>query len=216
MAIVTVLLLAVAFTGFVVALVTTPRWFARSLHRHRIWRLRDSLVNAMLEDMLPMKHPAVRRLLGHMDFCLANESKVRAIDFAVFRWAFDGISPLAKEEIARKSAMPPTDDMSDDQRALLTTYSERYKTLLAGSVLLGSWFGIATVLWFLPKASAVVKQQRKASSATPLEGDGVDGPIVSARVALREATDEAASETKRGREYRRAIERSPALVLAVS
>ncbi len=179
--------------AFVVVL-TLPRWFARSLHGHRMWRLRDAVVDDVLAGDLSRDHKAVQHLIGIMDAVL-NSKHVALLDVYIVRRVSKDADPAFRKLARNQGLACPLDGLSPPESQRIEAYRERFMTLLAGSMLLGSWFGIAHILPFVP--AGVREAIRQARAATR---DGFKHRLNNTRgrfereitVSAREATDLAA------------------------
>lgn len=142
------LLLIVAPGPLFIGAITLPRWFFRSLHRHRLWELRDAIVDDILADRLPKNHPAVKQLARRAESAARNCKQVSIFDLRVYRYIVDrepGLEPQIR-------AMVRTRDLGGltaDQKELIVNYRDSMLMLLSGTMLLGSWFGLGAVAWVL-------------------------------------------------------------------
>lgn len=125
-----------------VALVTSPRWFFRSLGRHRLWELHDSLNDDIREGFLP-QHPAVLGLRRKVGVAISDVTKMRLLDALIFRRLRAGLSP---EAIALLDAEPSDEGLGEKERQRLREHEHRFELLLMASLLLGSWTGLAIIL----------------------------------------------------------------------
>jgi len=195
-----IIAVSVAFLTACAAFVTAPRWFSRSLHRHRLWRLRDGFVDHLMDHDLPQDHPAVRQLRWLMKCALdGGRPGNRALDISVFRWAKRGISPLARQELSTEARLCPLDGLTPEQQSLLTQYRANFETLVVGMLLLGSFWGTFIVIRFLPQVIAEERRNRTVASPSWQE----------ARQTVRTATDVATRKTKTGQIIRQELESDP-------
>jgi len=126
-----VLIWAAIFVTIVVALFTVPRWFARSLHRHRFWRLRDEIADDVLTGVLPGDHPAVQQLRSRVRRVIDTSSGVTLLSGLVFhRWATQ-LSTEARAELQRRTDPRALDGLEPTQCELLLAYRERLSVLMA-------------------------------------------------------------------------------------
>jgi hypothetical protein len=186
----TALIILCLVVGPVLALVVVimlPRWFPRRLHIHRMWRLRDEVIDEMLESSLPIKHPCVRRLASDVEGAL-HAKHLTMLDLYIFTWAFRGMDADVQRTMERHAAMPSSNGLTPEQKLSVERFRERFNVLLVGSVLTGSWFGLAHVALFIPRA--LVQLVRSLHGGVSLE----DGVVASARTA----TDTAAKDTRLG------------------
>lgn len=152
------LLIAVP-TGVWIAILRMPYWFARSLHRHRMWRLRDAVADDMIDGRLPKDHPAVRELLRRTELAISELQSITAVTFYVFarvrrrsdRGVFDRMR-------AKRASL---DGLTGEQRARLEAHHECLSYLCASTVLTGTWVGIATILRFLIPAMRDASHQNR-------------------------------------------------------
>jgi len=185
-----------------VVVLTLPRWFARSLHGHRMWRLRDALVDEILDGRLAPEHDAVRHLVAMMDGVL-HDRHATLMDVYVVRWACRDADPAflaANDNVGLRCSL---DGLNETERQRVEAYRERFQVLLVGSMLLGSWFGIAHIVPFVPAGVAVAMRQAGAVTR-----EGIKHRVENLRAGLeqdiwvsaREATDLAASRSRIGQQ----------------
>jgi hypothetical protein len=195
-AILIVFLIVGPLVAYLVVL-TLPKWLARSLHGHRMWRLRDAVVDDALRGQLPRDHKAVQQLLRFMDAALHDE-RATLLDMYIVRRA---CSPELLAATQKQGFGCPLDGLSANERKLVEDYRTRFMTLLVGSMLLGSWFGIAHILPFVP--AGIAAAMRQAGVATR---DGIKHRLEHLKVerdfwaSAREATDIAASRSRVGQQ----------------
>jgi hypothetical protein len=139
-----IIIMLIVLIGLWAACMLGPRWFARSLHRHRMWRLRDELVDDMIVGRFPRDHDAVRHLQGKMDTTLRLGPNVTLSDVLIFHRYLAKLSPSARRFVAKPEC--PTDGLSDDQRAALKKYEDEFGLLVVGLLFLGSWFGLIFII----------------------------------------------------------------------
>lgn len=193
MAVVTILSIMIAVTGLCFALVMVPRWFARSAHRNRLWHLRDSFVDEILHEHLPAEHPAVADTLCRIERAIKLSGHLSLLQAGMFMWSAAGLSPEAASELDRRTDYASTEGLNRKQTEIIETYRDSMNRLLAGGLLIGSWLGVAVVLYLTPRAFREVRRQRT-------EGELYNRhayPVPMA--AVRDATDAATEETSLGR-----------------
>jgi hypothetical protein len=169
-------------------LVTFPRWYARSLHRYRLWRLRDSIVDQIIDGSLPHpdKNPAVKQLLTRTQTAITNTARFTILDGVILVRLSHGLSREAQERLTARFALCSTDGLDKQQCEVITNYRNELDVICGGTLLLGSWLGLLTVIAFFPK----VHRARQGSF----------------RQAAAAATDEATASTRIGRKAREAAE----------
>ncbi len=179
--------LCVAVWALFVALVTMPRWFARSLHGHRLWRLRDELADALIAGRLPQDHEAVQDLLLTAQFAAERGKRWTMIDVYLCWLVMRRMDPESRAALEVQANIP-YGDLSAAEVELFEGFRERFAVLVTGSMLLGSWVGLATVAWFFPRALREVLRDK--------------GPDVTGRVVRwgKSATDLAATHTRLGQQ----------------
>jgi hypothetical protein len=182
-----VALLCVATWALFIALVSMPRWFARTLHGHRLWRLRDEFVDALIAGQLPRDHEAVRLMLLDMEFVAQNGKQLTMLDLYICRWLVRRMDPESRAVLEGQLDIPH-EDLSQAERELFESFYARFSMLAGGSMLLGSWIGLATVARFFPRA---LRQAIRDKS-----------PDIGERVTRwgKNATDLAATETRLGQQ----------------
>ena len=146
-----VVALAIVMTGLTAALVTVPRWFLRSLHRYRLWRVRDCLVDDVREGNPPADHPAVIELLSDIHFSIETIDRLSMWDMLIFGSRISKLSPAARRRRDRETDLCSLEGLSKNERALLLAHRGSMSIAVASTLLLGSWLGAALVLWQLPK-----------------------------------------------------------------
>jgi hypothetical protein len=146
-----------------------PRWFARSLHRHRMWALRDALVDDVIYGRLPRDHDAVRQLVKNMDTTLRLGLDFTLSDALIFSRQLRKIEPSAQRFLMEDKC--PLDGLTSQQRALIKKYNENFGLLIVGLLLLGSWFGLICVAGvFLVLAAQRIARQWRSASLGALKG----------------------------------------------
>jgi hypothetical protein len=179
-----IIIMLLILVGLWAACVLGPRWFARSLHRHRMWQLRDDLVDDVIVGRLPRDHEAVRHLIKKMDTTLRFGPNVTLSDVLIFNRHFARVSQSARRFVRRPQC--PLDGLTTDQRSSVKKYEREFDLLLVGLLLLGSWLGLIAVIGvFLSLAvRRIAKLWRRPLSLASLQR--VVGSIA------RQATDKAA------------------------
>jgi hypothetical protein len=127
-----ILFLSAASIAIFVALVTLPWWFARSMHRHRIWRLRDTLVDDMICGRLPSDHKAVRQILDRVEGALDHGHRLTMLDLVVWMVANRGTDPSTRRYMEQAVADCPLAGLD----------SEQAKCVHIGYVLYSDWSNI--------------------------------------------------------------------------
>jgi hypothetical protein len=177
--------------ALIITFATLPWWLARSLHGHRIWRLRDNFVGDILSERLPEDHPAVRQLLRRFEFVLkprAHPRRITMINLVVMLAVRRTVSPATREYVDKCVEDCSLDGLEPVERDRLVGYRDRLNVLLAGSTLTGSWLGIAVVFVFLVPAFVQYRRQQRRQ-----EDAGIEGLVYSAGLA----TDMAVERTPR-------------------
>lgn len=169
----------------VVAVARMPRWYARSVCKHALWRLRDDVVDAKLAGRLPADHPAVTELVERVEWAIEESRSFDLLHLWVWNRAFRGLPA----DTARKlKQVPNLVSLDGAQRTLVEGYRVRYNRVAVTAILLSSWVGIALVLRFgLPLSFKVLRHHARNITLGGL---------------ARKAADEAAAETKIGRSAR--------------
>jgi hypothetical protein len=185
-----------------VVVLTLPRWFARSLHGHRMWRLRDALVDDVLGGKLPRDNEAVKQLVVLIDGAV-HDRHTSLLDVYIVGWACRSADPEFLRRYDKAGLSCPLDGLTVAQQQEVMRYREQFKLLYAGSMLLGSWFGIAHILPFVPAGVAAAMQQAGAATREGLM-QSVQGFKRAFRRGIstpaREATDLAAMRSRAGQE----------------
>ena len=179
--------MSVVLIVFSAAIVSMPRWCARSLHRHRMWALRDALIDDILAGRLAGKDEAVQELRQVMEFII-HDHHLSTIDLRVFAWAERKASPATRKALKENAQWSSIDGLPLETKILIKHYREKFEVLTVGLFMLGSWTGLLAILGSIPKAI------------------GRHRPIFNFRVVVRVATDQAVVSSKLGKEYREALE----------
>lgn len=196
-AVLILILVAGPVAAFAVVL-TLPRWFSRSLHGHRMWRLRDTVVDDVLTGKLPQDHEAVSHLIQVMDMVL-HEKRTTLLDAYIASRVSSDVDPTFLKAAQSQGFACPLDGLSAGERALVEDYRRRFTTLLVGSMFLGSWFGIAHVIPFLPSGMRIAMRQASAATRDGIKhrlddiGSRFEREITA---SAREATDLAATHSR--------------------
>jgi hypothetical protein len=154
--------LIVVPVGVFVAFFRLPRWCTRSLHRHRIWALRDRVVDDVIDGRLSAEHRAVRDLLRSLDHAAHSCSEMTMLGMYVYQRVMRSNREAARLQRMEQAKARSCAGLPDEQRELVGKYRENLVTLLSGTLLLGSWFGLLHVVAFLPWALiAEVREARR-------------------------------------------------------
>lgn len=127
------------------SILTLPRWFVRSMHRHRLWRHRDRIVGAVLAGRLP-RHPAVWELLNDVERSIASAHRLTLFRVISAQRSFRRLTPAAKMRWVERCRVSSADDIDPAARTLFREYQARTEVLATGNMLLGSWLGVLMVL----------------------------------------------------------------------
>lgn len=163
MAIGTIVVVDLLVIGLAYAVVTLPRWFARSLYRHRLWRFRDQLADDILSERLP-RHPAVLDLFASANVAIREVNNVSLVHLFAFRRHRARLSAEARAALTRAAADPHLDGLNPVQAARVERCRAHLVDLVAGTLLLGSWAGVLTVLALYPKALRTTQQRKRHAS----------------------------------------------------
>jgi len=129
--------LAGVFVGLFFAVLGVPRWCFRSLARHRLWELRDRLVDDVLDRRLDADDEQVVALRERIENAIGHVTKMTAIEMLMFSRLYD-----------RSGLAVPDRTRSKDP--LLRQHEDRFRFLLTSPLILGSWIGVlATTMSFL-------------------------------------------------------------------
>jgi hypothetical protein len=161
-----VALLIIVPVTLLLAILRVPRWFSRSLHRHRLWRLRDQVVDDVIDERLPREHPAVRELMEQAEQSIRLTSSLTMVDFYAWSWAMRGAEP----HLIKPRQPAPLHGLSPAQRRMVENYRARLRVLRISAILSGSWLGIASVLRFVIPAIPEVRRTLRAEDRARSDG----------------------------------------------
>lgn len=156
-----VLALATLALAFFYVLVTIPRWLFRSLHRYRLWRIRDCLVDDVIDGQLPADHPAVGELLEQIDHAVTRIDRYTVWDGLILSTLEHRLSDDAQAALSQHERESSADDLTREQQALLLAHRGSFTVAVAATLLLGSWLGVVLVAARVP---AVLLQRHRSSS----------------------------------------------------
>ncbi len=157
-------MLAATMMGILVAFVRMPKWCARSVHRHRLWRERDAIADDRHDRWAPyQRHPAVRNPLRHAEWHIEDVGSATMLRLYL------------SSRVRRNTAMTrlpakrsvSLDGLSGEERACMELHLDRVHLLTTGSVITGSWSGLASILRFVLPA---LWEQRKKHRTAPTQG----------------------------------------------
>lgn len=189
--------LMIAGLGVWVSFVRLPNWFFRSVHRHSLWAERDQIADEMLRGQLPKDHPAVRELLAVAEHAAKATHKLTILDL-YFWGAVRRRCDLSKTKVLDV----PLAGLSEAHRRRVLQHRERITRLAVGSMLVGSWVGVAAITTYLIPAVLKVRRQRSTKEKGPMRPPGgTSSPI---RATLVTARDQA-SQSSIGRAAREFI-----------
>ncbi len=190
LALIICLLVVLAF----ILLMTLPRWFARSLGQDRIWRLRDELVaDIVLNEALPKDHIVVQQLLRRMDWAVREGKHFTLLNVYVTARISPRMDRLEDEELYNDTTQWSLEGLGRRERELLLRYRHTFESLFVGSLLLGSWLGLAKVARELP---AVVAAQWRLRRGAPSHGRLLQKLEFAMRESAPRAADSAATARK--------------------
>jgi len=112
----------------------------RSMFRHRLWALRDDVVDAVRAGDLPrndLTDAFVRCIQGTID-----HSK----HWTLFRWLFWPSAPKGDREEFRRFVESSLRDMPEAQREQFGQFAKRFEVILVKQLLLGSVSGWAAII----------------------------------------------------------------------
>jgi hypothetical protein len=133
-----------------------PRWCFRSLHRHRMWRLRDEIVDCVVDGVLPADHEAIQQLVGRIGRSIRLAPSVTLLRLIIIDRITGRTPPRVREMLDARDGRGPCDlsELTVDQCELIKSYNERIDILRIGTTLTGSWLGIGVVMLAIPLALA--------------------------------------------------------------
>lgn len=173
------------------AVLALPRWCTRSLHRHRLWRLRDRIADDILDGVLPREHPAVMDLLDRTETVLAHHGELTLLNTYLLSHLFGRVPESARRYITQCGQELSTGGLTAEQAQKVRDYRQERLVLLTGSVLTGSWLGIFTLMLAMPKL--LIDQIKR------------DGRTDGALALGRAVTDEVAASSRLGRAAGKAV-----------
>lgn len=193
--------LPLALGALTAVVLTMPRWLARSMCRHRLWRLRDEYALHVIEGRLP-RHQASFELICDIESMIDCAHRVGLRDVLVFQRLHNRLSPPAHAQLVEDAARAPVDALPSDERYLLEVGWTRLERLRVAIILYGSWLGLIVVAPVAARAFLTRKAspQTATGATAPSHADtpGIDAtasrPSLAATVA-----EEAASQSRLGR-----------------
>lgn len=181
--------------GLWVVMLRAPRWFSFSIHRHRLWRLRDQIADDMICGRLPKSDARVRDLLDRAEDTIAITSRMHMAEVYAMWWATRNVDSEVSDALFKRHESS-VEDLPSDVREGIERYRQRLELLMVSSVLLGSWIGILTTLRFLVPAIRSARREGKAQASAGLRLED------EVRVTLGAAADRAATESWLGQRSR--------------
>lgn len=175
-----------------VAVATMPRWFIRSMSKHALWRLRDDVVDDVLAGRLPSEHLAIRELVARLEWAIGESRSFDLLHLLVWSRARRRLPRKTVQEVV---AIPDLTGLTPEQSTQVTAYRECYDRVAIRAILLSSWFGVTIVVWTGIQLLARALIDGNLAPAEPAPEHRLRRSF---RVAVREATDEVASDTKIG------------------
>lgn len=154
--------LCIGAVGLFFGLLTVPRWFARSIARHRLWRLRDVIVGEMVVGELPPAHPAVHQLAKRADLAARDGLSVTLLDVVALDRGLRSVDPSTRIRLRHSVKLCPTAGLTKKQRELVDKYREELELYLAGFLILGSWYGLFQIAKRMPAALQRQLAERQA------------------------------------------------------
>lgn len=163
------------------AVLTMPRWCVRIIHQNRLWAIRDAVMDDVLAGRLPAQHRSVRALVGQLDDATAVCTRVTLLllmaNHASLRRHADTAEALRRVYMRETN----TAGLDADERALLEGHRHRMHVAMNGSVMFGSWLGIAFFVSVF--AGAIVRVAVRGAGAIARAGSDVFSVSIRARVA---------------------------------
>jgi hypothetical protein len=182
--------LVVSAAGLWLSLLTLPRWFVRSMHRHRMWRHRDEIVDEILDGRLP-DHPAVWELLNDAERSIHLTDRVTYLRGYMACRSIGTLSPQATARWNDRTRPSSLEGLSATECELLRNHRIHDHQLTVGVVLLGSWVGFFVVLG---RFAALLRDEHRERRLS--------------RRAFALATDDAVVHTRLGQSAGRSVSAS--------
>jgi hypothetical protein len=189
-----IVLVLICFAVLWAAWLLVPRWFARSIHRHRMWTLRDQLVDDIIAGRLPHDHPAVRQLARNIDRALRDGMNITYFDVRVFARRYRRLDSSTRAILDKRIARRPTDGLTQDQCKRIKGYETCWELLRVGHLMLGSWLGLAYVSWqfFNLATKSAIEAGRHVGWKTQISLAKLGWFAATVAAIARQATDTAA------------------------
>lgn len=178
-----------------------PRWLARSVQRHRMWRLSDQTVDDVLDEELRRITLPSASSCATPERSISQLSSMTRVKLDAFERAMRACTPAVRQRARPFKAMSGLSAAAEAHRA---QHRERLLHLQTSSVLLGPCgSGLPTCL-FLPPIVLRDLRRARAAHARDLEA--------ALRHAAAVATEKASTQTGLGRRSRTALDREAHLV----
>src|SRR5215218_341232 len=139
------LLLVIAPGPVLIGFITLPRWYFRSMHLHDLLELREEEIDDILTDRLPLSHPAVEQLARRAEATARNCKRMSIFDMRVLQMILRREQEVPRS-VRAAARVRPLDGLNKQQRELVVAYRERLVNLYVGTMLLGSWLGLAAII----------------------------------------------------------------------
>lgn len=146
----------VPLIGVFFAFATMPRWCVKSISRHRLWRLRDRVVDDIIAKELPADHGAVQDLLKVIEWRIEHHRSLDLLHAMVWWGANTKVPASVQKQYRREISL---DDLTEEQAERISAYREQCISIIIIAMMMGSWIGIASVLPAI--TVAVVSDSRK-------------------------------------------------------
>jgi hypothetical protein len=156
-----IIFFSVLTVSLIVCIATAPWWFVRSLYRHRLWRMHDRLVLDIAEDRLPGTHPAVRQLLKRLEFAVDGRRRITMLDVLLVLFLRHRASPETRKYIDDSSRDRSLSGLSLERRQTVEGYRSQMATLIAGSMITGSWLGLFVLAVVLMPTTVILWRERR-------------------------------------------------------
>ena len=119
--------------------VTLPRWCFRSIARHRMWALRDSLALELRSRVLPSEDDAIRKLMKRCQDTIAVSDQLKFIEFLLVSRKLRAVAAPSVDRL------PRFDHLEEADRLRLESLVHGYARLTTYLLFTSSWFGVATL-----------------------------------------------------------------------
>lgn len=164
------------------AILTLPRWLVTSLHRGRLWKLRDQLYDDMRHGAFPGHEAQALKIVTLAEHAILAVPFFTPWNVRRFSKLIGTISPEDRRLWAEKVRLDLQDVPS------LEFYRDRIHTMLSQQLLTGSWIGLLMTAGALARALTHKTIRRRREPRPDITDETVSVPLRHMKVEVKRSS----------------------------